>query len=472
MQMETVGNLFNVLFADLRGSKILFEDLATKAEKLSRAIESAAVASHVFLDAFQKVADAAISAKGATRELGTALTKMCMRQRAIEVKAADISRSLSNSLVQPMTQLVRDWEKTTKSLEADHERESRKAMKSAKRAAQITIKKVKESDKMEKKGKGSAEIQDKKEESLKAACESYQHLEEMERFWMRKLLIEQRGRYCKFVQCFKPVVECEIALLDDATHMRDILCDTLNLTVNPSHLPQSSEQLIEELKLVDPVTRAASPVINRRLQSVSGASSPDSKRFPLRSSSCDSFLTSSTNYVNGSVPSPSREYSPGPAQYAASDSLPPPPPPLAIEVESPSPPGPRHVNQGQILGSPGLRHASTGQLELSPRLAALNRPHSLSPEVEPSPPLPPRNVPSPNQKRPVSYGGLPLPVPLPQQSVFPTRPRAVDKIPSPLVPLDDSSDDDDTPGENSLLAALKKAKLKKVTTNDRSGPNV
>ena len=59
-----------------------------------------------------------------------------------------------------------------------------------------------------------------------------------------------------------------------------------------------------------------------------------------------------------------------------------------------------------------------------------------------------------------------------QQHLSPMRPHAVDRSPSPLVSLQDSSEDDEPPGENTLLAALKKTKLKKVTTNDRSGPNI
>ncbi|CDQ64048.1 unnamed protein product [Oncorhynchus mykiss] len=39
-----------------------------------------------FLDAFQKVADMATGTRGATKEIGSALTRMCMRHRSIESK--------------------------------------------------------------------------------------------------------------------------------------------------------------------------------------------------------------------------------------------------------------------------------------------------------------------------------------------------------------------------------------------------
>ncbi|XP_062501018.1 protein MTSS 1-like [Corticium candelabrum] len=446
MSLSSVGSLFQALFSDLRGSKLLFEDIVAKAERLSRSIESAAVASHVFLDSFQKVADAAISAKGATRELGTALTKMCMRHRALEVKAADISRMLNSALAQPLTTLIREWDRTTRTLEADHERESRKAVKSAKRAAQDTIKRVKETDKLERKGKGSVEMQGKMEESMKAASESYQHVEEVERFWMRKLLIEQRSRYCKFVQCFKPVAESEVALLEEATHVNTILSDTLQLVVNPHVLPGSSEELIADLKVADPVNLSGSPAPSRRSRAATDGNNSDSGRRP---SSVSSGLSDLSNYTNGSLVTPTSPTSIPPDEY--------PPPPLP----------------------PSVPHYS-GNIEQTQTLPPPPPPQQNNP-----PPLPPPNVPksvephrAASPQRLSSPQRLPSPR-LPSQSSVPSH--QYERQPSPLVPkreqpdavqTDRTDSDDDEGGESSFLAALKKAKLKKAATSDRSGPNV
>ena len=47
--------------------------------------------------------------------------------------------------------------------------------------------------------------------------------------------------------------ESEVALLEEATHVNTILSDTLQLVVNPHVLPGSSEELIADLKVADPV---------------------------------------------------------------------------------------------------------------------------------------------------------------------------------------------------------------------------
>ena len=41
---------------------------------------------------------------------------------------------------------------------------------------------------------------------LKTSAERHHHLEEVHQEWMRKLLVEQRTRYCHFIEKFSPVV--------------------------------------------------------------------------------------------------------------------------------------------------------------------------------------------------------------------------------------------------------------------------
>ncbi|TNN38952.1 Metastasis suppressor protein 1 [Liparis tanakae] len=69
-----------------RASYPTWEDFVTKGAKLQSQLRTTIVVTGAFLDAFQKVADMATGTRGATKEIGSALTRMCMRHRSIESK--------------------------------------------------------------------------------------------------------------------------------------------------------------------------------------------------------------------------------------------------------------------------------------------------------------------------------------------------------------------------------------------------
>ncbi|MEE6457851.1 hypothetical protein FKM82_000067, partial [Ascaphus truei] len=70
----------------LQSSYPIWEDFNSKATKLHSQLRTTVLAAVAFLDAFQKVADMATNTRGATRDIGSALTRMCMRHRSIESK--------------------------------------------------------------------------------------------------------------------------------------------------------------------------------------------------------------------------------------------------------------------------------------------------------------------------------------------------------------------------------------------------
>lgn len=65
---------------------------------------------------------------------------------------------------------------------------------------------------------------------------------------MRKALIEERGRFCTFISMLRPVIEEEISMLGEITHLQTISEDLKSLTMDPHKLPSSSEQVILDLK--------------------------------------------------------------------------------------------------------------------------------------------------------------------------------------------------------------------------------
>ena len=76
----------------------------------------------LFLDAFQRIADLATNTKGATRDIGTALTRLILRHKAIEHKLKSFTSSLVETFVLPLNERIEEWKKSANTLDKDHAR--------------------------------------------------------------------------------------------------------------------------------------------------------------------------------------------------------------------------------------------------------------------------------------------------------------------------------------------------------------
>uniref|UniRef100_A0A8C3XNG0 Metastasis suppressor protein 1 n=1 Tax=Chelydra serpentina TaxID=8475 RepID=A0A8C3XNG0_CHESE len=200
------------------------------------------VAAAAFLDAFQKVADMATNTRGGTREIGSALTRMCMRHRSIESKLRQFSSALIDCLINPLQEQMEEWKKVANQLDKDHAKEYKKARQEIKKKSSDTLKLQKKA----KKGRG--DIQPQLDSALQDVNDKYLLLEETEKQAVRKALIEERSRFCAFISMLRPVIEEEISMLGEITHLQTISDDLKNLTMDPHKLPSSSEQVILDLK--------------------------------------------------------------------------------------------------------------------------------------------------------------------------------------------------------------------------------
>uniref|UniRef100_A0A8C0QWJ0 MTSS I-BAR domain containing 1 n=1 Tax=Canis lupus dingo TaxID=286419 RepID=A0A8C0QWJ0_CANLU len=200
------------------------------------------VAAAAFLDAFQKVADMATNTRGGTREIGSALTRMCMRHRSIEAKLRQFSSALIDCLINPLQEQMEEWKKVANQLDKDHAKEYKKARQEIKKKSSDTLKLQKKA----KKGRG--DIQPQLDSALQDVNDKYLLLEETEKQAVRKALIEERGRFCTFISMLRPVIEEEISMLGEITHLQTISEDLKSLTMDPHKLPSSSEQVILDLK--------------------------------------------------------------------------------------------------------------------------------------------------------------------------------------------------------------------------------
>ncbi|NWZ63866.1 MTSSL protein, partial [Acrocephalus arundinaceus] len=233
-------------------------------------LRTTVLAAVAFLDAFQKVADMATNTRGATRDIGSALTRMCMRHRSIEAKLRQFTNALMESLINPLQDRIEDWKKTANQLDKDHAKgtgamgwiragclhcwagvpsDSTSAPPEYKRARHEIKKKSSDTLKLQKKArKGKGDLQPQLDNALQDVNDMYLLLEETEKQAVRKALIEERGRFCTFITFLQPVVNGELTMLGEITHLQGIIEDLVVLTAEPHKLPPASEQVIKDLK--------------------------------------------------------------------------------------------------------------------------------------------------------------------------------------------------------------------------------
>ncbi|XP_062483017.1 protein MTSS 1 isoform X6 [Pezoporus occidentalis] len=245
-ECSALGGLFQTIISDMKGSYPVWEDFINKAGKLQSQLRTTVVAAAAFLDAFQKVADMATNTRGGTREIGSALTRMCMRHRSIESKLRQFSSALIDCLINPLQEQMEEWKKVANQLDKDHAKEYKKARQEIKKKSSDTLKLQKKAKKGNLLHRG--DIQPQLDSALQDVNDKYLLLEETEKQAVRKALIEERGRFCAFISMLRPVIEEEISMLGEITHLQTISDDLKSLTMDPHKLPSSSEQVILDLK--------------------------------------------------------------------------------------------------------------------------------------------------------------------------------------------------------------------------------
>ncbi|XP_062848688.1 protein MTSS 1-like isoform X2 [Trichomycterus rosablanca] len=239
---SALGGLFQAVIADMKSSYPVWEDFISKAGKLQSQLRTTLMAVAAFLDAFQKVADLATSTRGGTRDIGSALTRMCMRHRSIEAKLRQFSTAYMDCLINPLQEQLEEWKRGANTLDKDHAKEFKKARQEIKKKSSDTLKLQKKA----KKGRG--DIQPQLDSAVQDVTDKYLLLEETEKQAVRKVLIEERARFCSFVSMLRPVVDEEMSMLGEIVHLQTIADDLKALTLDPHKLPPASEQVLHDLK--------------------------------------------------------------------------------------------------------------------------------------------------------------------------------------------------------------------------------
>ncbi|GIX72658.1 protein MTSS 1 [Caerostris darwini] len=242
-EFTALGGLFQHIISDLKNSAPVWEDFLFKAGKFHAQLRSTILASTSFLDSFQKVADMATNTRGATKEIGSALTRLCLRQRSVEAKLQIFANTLLEGLLTPLQEKVEEWKKTCSNLDKEHSKEYKRAKQDLKKKSSDTLKLQKKVRKV-----GVIDIRRTLDYALQDVTDKYLLLEEIEKQSVRKALIEERSHFCLFVGYLQPVLESEITMLHEINHIQEIIDTLSKITGDPHVLPSASEQVITDVK--------------------------------------------------------------------------------------------------------------------------------------------------------------------------------------------------------------------------------
>ncbi|XP_046461265.1 uncharacterized protein LOC124207718 isoform X4 [Daphnia pulex] len=266
---SAMGALFHQIITDMKVGAPLWEDFLSKASKLHTALKSTLSVIAAYLDAFQKIADSATNAKGATKDIGTVLTRICLRHKAVEARLKTFTSALMECLVLPLHDKLEEWKKMVVNLDKEHSKEYKKVRADIK-------KRTAEAQRWQKKAKkirsgmagstnqqmnagnttvGDRQLNAANQELLRAADAAQIDLnsrlallQETEKQALKSALVEERSRYCLFVACLKPVMSEEMSMMAELSHLEEIITQLDKHTADPFSLPSSTEQMISELK--------------------------------------------------------------------------------------------------------------------------------------------------------------------------------------------------------------------------------
>lgn len=74
-------------------------------------------------------------------------------------------------------------------------------------------------------------------------------LEDLEKKAVRRALIEERSHFCLFVKFLRPIIEEEVSMISEISHLQEIMDSLTKLTDDPFDLPISSENVLSHMKL-------------------------------------------------------------------------------------------------------------------------------------------------------------------------------------------------------------------------------
>ena len=102
--------------------------------------------------------------------------------------------------------------------------------------------------KKHKKSGKAGEADHRVENSLTEVAKQVRALHEVEKAAVRRVLVEERSRYCTFVACLKPVLGEEVSMVSELQQLEEVVNKLEKHTEDPFKLPEASEQVLVDVR--------------------------------------------------------------------------------------------------------------------------------------------------------------------------------------------------------------------------------
>lgn len=178
-------------------------------------------------------------------------------------------------MILPLQDRIEEWKKSTLQLDKEHTKEMKRLRQEFKKRqicdplmTSSSFRAKKHSARMSKNSKYdfgiygtigainkssnsslSRSLDSEMECSERLQQQSLMIFEDLEKKAVRRALIEERSHFCLLVNFLRPVVEEEIGMIQEISHIQEIMESLCKLTTDPFDLPPTSETVISNLKL-------------------------------------------------------------------------------------------------------------------------------------------------------------------------------------------------------------------------------
>uniref|UniRef100_A0A915BVP2 IMD domain-containing protein n=2 Tax=Parascaris univalens TaxID=6257 RepID=A0A915BVP2_PARUN len=183
-EFNALASMYQSVVQDMKVMYPAWENVSQKALKLASQLKTTLSCMSAFVDAIQSVGDAANNLKGATRDMGACLTRVCMRQRSIENRLRSLADALTDELALSIQNKGSQWKQRISEMD---------------RHASKFCRKVRSH-------KGGIDVSAVSEQ--RRICYA--------------LLVEQRNQLSFFISALLPVLNNELCVLEESAHVRQV----------------------------------------------------------------------------------------------------------------------------------------------------------------------------------------------------------------------------------------------------------
>ncbi|XP_046843051.1 protein MTSS 1-like [Xenia sp. Carnegie-2017] len=172
---------------------------------------------------------------------------MVYKHRNIMQKLKVLSGLFGDNFLIPLQEKIDEWKKSVNIFDKENSKEYKKAKQDLKK---VTLETVRMQKKVNKKGKFGHKQE--LEALMRMRNAQFGVFEEHQKRALRKVLIEERSRYCsfEFVSTDRgKILEQEVSLIDDAQNLSVLLQEAARQCEKPYELSQAGEHMIEEFKI-------------------------------------------------------------------------------------------------------------------------------------------------------------------------------------------------------------------------------